>query len=168
MFMGSWIPRLSESKKRWSSWCGDKITIENDHSQRPFTVESSGYGSILLRDISGEGLVFLQQQLFAVKRTWKVYIGEKRDKNSCLYTFKRLGRKSFGVFLASSNRKGNPDFIVQKERIHDRNFDVYYKDTEKKSIVEAKQAKGEKKLKVTIQAGVDLAFVATLIVLMDR
>lgn len=51
-----------ESNKHWS-WCGEEITIENDHAQRPFTVESTGHGSILVRDISGNGLVFLRQQV---------------------------------------------------------------------------------------------------------
>lgn len=35
-------------------------------------------------------------------------------------------------------------------------------------ILQAKHVKGEKKMKVAIHPGVDLAFVATLIVLMDR
>ncbi|KAG6557832.1 hypothetical protein Mapa_000599 [Marchantia paleacea] len=156
-----------ESNKHWS-WCGDEITIENDHAQRPFTVESTGHGSILVRDISGNGLVFLEQQYLAFRRTWRVYLGEKCEKSSYLYTLKHTGRNNFSVFLATNTKRDKPDFTVKKERSRHRSFNVYYKDDDNKSIVEAKHVKGEKKMKVTIHPGVDLAFVATLIVLMDR
>ncbi|BBN05381.1 hypothetical protein MPTK1_3g12640 [Marchantia polymorpha subsp. ruderalis] len=153
-----------------------KFTIKDPQGNLLFQVKSklpSLHTKRILCDSSEKALVFLSRKILTMHDTWEATSADGDEKT--VFVMKKSGlvqlKPSFHVFLGTNTSMSRPDFTVKGD-FFQFNYTICYNDV---PIAEASRKinasailVGKDQYMVTIQPGVDHAFIASLVVIMDQ
>ncbi|KAL9252935.1 LURP-one-related 15-like protein [Drosera capensis] len=165
------------TKKAFSLGNGE-FNVTDINGNLIFSVERYFFSTAarhVLNDASGIPLVTLRRKIFSAHRRWQVFKGDSTDSKDLIFNVVRFSRFQYktnlNVFLASNTDENVPDFLVKGEH-RDASCTVYLGNS---SAVIAQMQK-QRSLKnlllhkdtygVTVNPGVDGAFIAALIVVL--
>ncbi|KAL3693073.1 hypothetical protein R1sor_006724 [Riccia sorocarpa] len=151
-----------------------KFVINDAFGRHLFSVKSklpSLHVKRVLCDANGHPLVLLTKKVLTMHDSWEAT--SETDHDKMLFTMKKSNllqlKPSFNVFLGLNTSK--PDFTLKGD-FFQFNYTVYHHDMivaqVNKQINASAILVGKDQYVVTIQPGVDQAFIAALVVIMDQ
>jgi uncharacterized protein YxjI len=126
-------------------------------------------------DASGNALVLLKRKMATMHDRWLAYRGESDDSDSnMLFSMAKSSliqlTPSYDIFLGT-NQTSTPDFKVKGD-FFEHNYSILYNGTPvaevRKKINLSSIFVGKDQYGVTVYPGVDHAFIASVIVIMDQ
>lgn len=128
----------------------------------------------LISDASGNPLVLLKKKIATMHERWSAYRGEHDHESNVIFHIAKSSliqfKASFDIFLAK-NQTSTPDFTV-KGNFFQRNYTVFFNGTPiaeaRKKVNVATLLVGKEQYEVTVFPGVDHAFIASIIVIMEE
>ncbi|GAB2217868.1 hypothetical protein Droror1_Dr00001081 [Drosera rotundifolia] len=145
-----------------------------------FSIKGSFFSAAdrhVLRDAAGVPILTLRRKLLTAHSTWRVFKGDSTDSKDLIFSVKKSSLFQFkvklDVFFASNTDENVPDFLV-KGGFRDARCTVYlgnssaiiaemHKQRSLKTILLDKDTYG-----VTVNPGVDGAFITALIVVLHE
>lgn len=157
---------------------GGDFTVTDSNGNVVFKVAGkvlSLHDRRVLQDAAGNPLLTMKEKTFTMHRRWEAFKGENSDRQSFLFAAKKSSlfqlKTALDVFMAGNKDEKLCDFHV-KGSYFDRSCTVYQGDRivaeMKRKYTVANVLLGKDTFSVIVQPGVDYAFIAALIVILDE
>ncbi|CAM6111934.1 unnamed protein product [Calypogeia fissa] len=158
---------------------GGRFTIKDARGTLLFDVKHKNPLALHTRrvvyDASGNALVLLKRKMATMHERWSAYRGESDDSDSnMLFSMAKSSliqlTPSYDIFLGT-NKTSTPDFKVKGD-IFQHHYSILYNGTPvaevRKKVNMSSIFVGKDQYGVTVYPGVDHAFIASVIVIMDQ
>ncbi|BBN12346.1 hypothetical protein MPTK1_5g19330 [Marchantia polymorpha subsp. ruderalis] len=155
-----------------------RFVIADGQGRLLFDVESKMFGihtKRILRDSKGIPLVLLKKMNVTLHDRWEAYRGDDSHDSNLLFIMKKSSiyqmKPSFDIYLSANTALTRPDFTLKGD-FYQHSYTVFFHHTpiaeaSKKINVQSVFA-GKDQYGVTVFPGVDHAFIASLIVIVDQ
>ncbi|KAL2641241.1 hypothetical protein R1flu_008828 [Riccia fluitans] len=155
-----------------------KFTIYDPQGRLLFEVENKFFGihtKRILCDGKGIPLVLLKKMNLTLRDRWEAYRGEESNDDNLLFVLKKSSiyqvKPSYDIFMAANTAMSKPDFTLKGD-LFQNNYTIFFHHT---PVAEASRkinpqsvVAGKDQYGVTVFPGVDHAFIAALIVIVDQ
>ncbi|KAL3698907.1 hypothetical protein R1sor_012983 [Riccia sorocarpa] len=154
-----------------------KFAIHDGQGRLLFEVENKLFGlhtKRILCDAKGVPLVLLKKMNITLHDRWEAYRGEESNDSHLLFVMKKSSvyqiKPSFDIFLSANTAMSKPDFTL-KGNFLQHDYTIFFHHTpvaEASRKVNLQSMVGQEQYGVTVFPGVDHAFIAALVVIVDQ
>ncbi|KAH9309842.1 hypothetical protein KI387_037753 [Taxus chinensis] len=129
----------------------------------------------LLQDAAGNPLLTMKQKMISMHRRWEAFRGDNTNYKNFSFAAKKSSmfqlKTTLDVFLAGNKDEKVSDFRVKRSNL-DQSCTVYQGNRilaeMKRKYTETNELLGKDMFAVTVEAGVDYAFIVALILILDE